>query len=91
MNNHDRIQLRVSQIISTKKRKEILTLILAQPGYFSIDDICQSLQAANAEVRLTTVLNVVKSLHYAGFLTEETEERTAKKTGRSKNLYRVAN
>ena len=89
MTNSDHIELRVAQIISTERRKEILNAILAQNGLFTVAGIYDYLQSKNVKIKLTAVLNVVKSLHYAGFLSEETERKEVRKEGRPKNLYRV--
>jgi Fe2+ or Zn2+ uptake regulation protein len=91
MTHSSRRNLRVAEIISTKKRKEILKVIqdLDQRGYFSVPDLCKNLKAKRVEIKVTTVLNVVKSLHFAGFLAEKLEEKKVKVGGRAKNLYRI--
>jgi Fe2+ or Zn2+ uptake regulation protein len=81
--------VRVSQIISTDKRKAVLAAILSQKGHFTAPDINDALKARNIQLKPTSVLNVIKSLHYAGFLSEEFEERKTRRSGRSKNLYKV--
>jgi Fe2+ or Zn2+ uptake regulation protein len=89
MNQSARREARVAEIISTKKREAIFNAILTQTGYFSVPDLCEILKSKNVELKKTAVLNVVKSLHYAGFLAEKLEEKKVKRGGRAKNLYRV--
>jgi len=89
MNYSDHIELRIAQIISTERRKEILSAIVAQPDLFTVSDVFEYLKKKNIKIKLTAVLNVVKSLHYAGFLSEEIERKEVRKEGRPRNLYRV--
>jgi Fe2+ or Zn2+ uptake regulation protein len=87
MNNSEHIELRVEQIISTEKRKVVMGVIVKYGKSFSISDLHSALLAKRINIRLTAVLNLVKSLHHAGLLSESHEVRSKKKEGRPKNVY----
>jgi Fe2+ or Zn2+ uptake regulation protein len=89
MRKKEHIEHRVAEIISTEKRQEIMNVIMKYKDEFTVANVYGELKSRNVDIKITAVLNVIKTLHYAGFLSEKAEIKETGQDGRPRNLYRV--
>lgn len=66
-----------------------MNVILKHKNVFTVADVYTELKNKRVDIKISSVLNVIKTLHYAGFLSEKVEVKEIHREGRPRNLYRV--